>query len=45
MVEKIWGFMARNVHKAILDMHDLGLNKQLEICRVVFPLGQVIGLH
>jgi len=30
MVEKIWGFMARNVHRAILDMHDLGLNKQLE---------------
>ncbi len=30
VVEKIWGFMAKIVHRAILDMRSLGLNKQLE---------------
>jgi hypothetical protein len=30
MVEKIWGLMAKIAHRAILDMHSLGVNKQLE---------------
>jgi len=30
MVEKIWGFMAKIVHRAISGMRSLGLNNQLE---------------
>ncbi len=30
VVEKIWGFMAKIVHRAISNMRSLGLNKQLE---------------
>jgi hypothetical protein len=30
MVEKIWGFMARSVHRTILDMRSLRRSKQLE---------------
>jgi hypothetical protein len=46
MVEKIWGFMAKIVHRAISDMRSLGLNKQLEYmwCSFSIRLGDRLAL-
>jgi hypothetical protein len=46
MVEKIWGFMAKIVHRAISYMRSLGLNKQLEYmwCSSSTKLGDRLAL-
>ncbi len=46
MVEKIWGFMAKIVHRAISYMRSLGLNKQLEYmwCSPSTNLGDRLAL-